>query len=67
MLRRETNIGAIYRPGDDGEAPAVWLIDRKRTPICEVPEGDARGLAIELAELLGLFICDRGAVGEAAE
>ncbi|MEV0413967.1 hypothetical protein AB0I68_24940 [Streptomyces sp. NPDC050448] len=66
-MRSEPNIGAVLRPGDDSETPAVWLIDDNHTPICEVPEGDARGLVFELAELLGLFVCDRGAVSEAAE
>ncbi|MEV0988028.1 hypothetical protein [Streptomyces sp. NPDC049949] len=68
MSWRELNIGAMYRPGDgDGDERAVWLIDQTFTPICEIPEGDARGLAFELADVLGLVICDRGTVGEAAE
>ncbi|MER7464036.1 hypothetical protein [Streptomyces sp. NPDC097981] len=66
-MKSEPNIGAVYRPSVAGAPRAVWLLDRNRTPICEVPEGDARGLAFELAELLGLFVCDRGAVSEAAE
>ncbi|MEV0410327.1 hypothetical protein AB0I68_05795 [Streptomyces sp. NPDC050448] len=66
-MRSEPNIGAVLRPGDASGTPAVWLIDRNRTPICEVPQGDARGLVFELGELLGLFVCDRGAVSEAAE
>ncbi|MEU4953913.1 hypothetical protein [Streptomyces lavendulae] len=66
MAWRELNVGAMYRPGD-GDERAVWLIDSTYTPIREIPEGDARGFAIELAELLGMSVCDRGAVGEAAE
>ncbi|MFJ3235204.1 hypothetical protein [Streptomyces sp. NPDC086787] len=68
MAWHELNVGAVFRPGDgEGDERAVWLIDSTYTPICEIPEGDARGLAIELAELLGLFVCDRGIAGEVVE
>ncbi|MER6249810.1 hypothetical protein ABT224_00200 [Streptomyces sp. NPDC001584] len=64
-LRRDPSTDAIHRPGDD--APAVRLTDKQRALICEVPDDGARGLALELADLLGLVVRDRGAVGEVAE
>ncbi|MFD6889309.1 hypothetical protein [Streptomyces sp. NPDC059957] len=63
-LSREPSIGTAHQPGDGGGAPAVRLTDKQRTLICEVPDDGARGLASELADLLGLVVGDRGAVGE---
>ncbi|MCX5607026.1 hypothetical protein OHB39_05445 [Streptomyces sp. NBC_00047] len=66
-MKIERNIDAVFRPGEaDGER-AVWLVDERSTPLCEVPESDAVSLVLELAELLGLFVCRREALSEAAE
>ncbi|WP_302061973.1 hypothetical protein [Streptomyces sp. A3M-1-3] len=43
------------------------MVASNHTPICEIPEAAARSLVFDLGELLGLFVCDRGAVSEAAE
>ncbi|MEU2393961.1 hypothetical protein [Streptomyces sp. NPDC007369] len=66
-MRREPDVSATFAPVLTGEPERVWLIDNKHTPFCEMDRDNARALVFELGEMFGLFVCDRGAVGEAAE
>ncbi|GGP35171.1 hypothetical protein [Streptomyces melanogenes] len=66
-MKIEENIGAVFRPGEADGEHAVWLVNGQNIPLCEVPESDAVSLVLELAELLGLFVCRREALSEAAE
>ncbi|MGW1762747.1 hypothetical protein ACWCQL_01420 [Streptomyces sp. NPDC002073] len=63
----ETNAGACYNPAGHNGQPSVWLITSGRTPFCELPELDARGLLFALGKVLGLTVYDPAALSEAAE
>ncbi|MFM9368056.1 hypothetical protein [Streptomyces sp. Da 82-17] len=53
----------VSRIGSSGD---VWLyLDARH--LVELRPALARELTLELGDLLGLFVCDRSAVGEAAE
>lgn len=66
-MKIERNIDAVFRPGEANGERAVWLVDERSTPLCEVPESDTVSLVLELAQLLSLFVCRREALSEAAE
>ncbi|HEY1179593.1 MAG TPA: hypothetical protein VGF17_25850 [Phytomonospora sp.] len=64
MIRPEQVIVMTFAPHERGGR--VWL-SFDATTLVDVTSEQARVLTYELADCLGLFVCPRGGIAEAAE